>query len=171
MSAEIFALVTAFLRGFSTIPTRRGLQTSNARSSAIVYLLVNTTFLWVMTFILYPLDQITTRGLEYFVLAGIFAPGIARMFRDVSIKRLGVAMTSPIVATNTLFGYFCDPLSPRTCDPFPHLWCSPSCRRCERLVLSKRIKRVETKGSHLSTYGRSPVCCFNQYPESGFTNK
>jgi uncharacterized membrane protein len=103
VSAEIFALVTAFLRGFSTIPTRRGLQTSNARSSAIVYLLVNTTFLWVMTFILYPLDQITTRGLEYFVLAGIFAPGIARMFRDVSIKRLGVAITSPIVATNTLF--------------------------------------------------------------------
>jgi uncharacterized membrane protein len=56
-----------------------------------------------MTVILYPLDQITTQGIEYFVLAGIFAPGIARMFRDVSIKRLGVAMTSPIVATNTLF--------------------------------------------------------------------
>jgi uncharacterized membrane protein len=103
VSAEIFALATAFLRGFSTIPTRRGLQTSNAQSSAIVYLLVNTTFLWGMTFILYPLDQITMRGLEYFVLAGVFAPGIARTFRDMSIMRLGVAMTSPIVATNTLF--------------------------------------------------------------------
>ena len=68
-----------------------------------MYLLVNTTFLWVMTFVLYPLDQITTQGLEYFVLAGIFAPGIARTFRDVSIVRLGVVMTSPIVATNTLF--------------------------------------------------------------------
>ncbi|MCW3988371.1 MAG: DMT family transporter [Candidatus Bathyarchaeota archaeon] len=103
MYAEIFALVTAFLRGFSTIPTRRGLQKSNAQSSIIMYLLVNTTFLWVMTLILYPLDQITTQGLEYFVLAGIFAPGIARTFRDVSIVRLGVVMTSPIVATNTLF--------------------------------------------------------------------
>lgn len=103
MYAEIFALVTAFLRGFSTIPTRRGLQKSNAQSSIIMYLLVNTTFLWVMTFVLYPLDQITTQGLEYFVLAGIFAPGIARTFRDVSIVRLGVVMTSPIVATNTLF--------------------------------------------------------------------
>lgn len=103
MYAEIFALATAFLRGLSTIPTRRGLQKSNAQSSTIIYLLVNTTFLWVMTFILYPLDQITTQGLEYFVLAGIFAPGIARISRDVSIMRLGVALTSPIVATNTLF--------------------------------------------------------------------
>lgn len=56
-----------------------------------------------MTFILYPLDQITTRGLEYFVLAGIFAPGVARTFREVGMMRLGVAITSPIAATNTLF--------------------------------------------------------------------
>jgi uncharacterized membrane protein len=103
MSAEIFALATAFLRGFSTVPTRRGLQQSTARSSAIIYLLVNTTFLWSMTVILYPLDQLTTQGLEYFVLAGIFAPGIARTFRDMSILRIGVTLTSPIVATNTLF--------------------------------------------------------------------
>ncbi len=97
------ALATAFLRGFSTIPTRRGLQQSNARSSALIYLLVNTTLLWSLTVILYPLERLTTQGLEYFVLAGVFAPGVARTVRDVSIKRLGVAMTSPIVATNTLF--------------------------------------------------------------------
>ena len=103
MSAEVLALATAFLRGFSTIPTRRGLQQSNARSSALIYLLVNTALLWILTVTLYPLEYLTTQGLEYFVLAGIFAPGIARTVRDVSIMRLGVAMTSPIVATNTLF--------------------------------------------------------------------
>ena len=103
MSAELFALVTAFLRGFSTIPTRKGLQQGTAQSSALVYLLINTTFLWGLTLLFYPLDRLTTRGLEYFVLAGIFAPGIARMFRDMGIFRLGVAVTSPIVATNTLF--------------------------------------------------------------------
>jgi len=103
VSAEVLALATAFLRGFSTIPTRRGLQQSNARSSALIYLLVNTALLWILTVTLYPLEYLTTQGLEYFVLAGIFAPGIARTVRDVSIMRLGVAMTSPIVATNTLF--------------------------------------------------------------------
>jgi DME family drug/metabolite transporter len=103
MSAELFALITAFLRGFSTIPTRKGLQQSTPRSSALIYLLVNTALLWSMTVILYPLDQLTTRGVEYFILAGLFAPGIARVFRDMSILRLGVTLTSPIVATNTLF--------------------------------------------------------------------
>lgn len=103
MSAELFALATALLRGFSTVPTRKGLQHSTAQSSALVYLVINTTFLWGLTFLLYPLDQLTLQGFEYFVLAGIFAPGIARTFRDVGIFRLGVAVTSPVVATNTLF--------------------------------------------------------------------
>ena len=103
MSAELFALATAFLRGFSTIPTRKGLQQGTAQSSALVYLLINTMLLWGLTLLLYPLDHLTTQGLEYFVFAGIFAPGIARRFRDMGIFRLGVAVTSPIVATNTLF--------------------------------------------------------------------
>lgn len=103
MSAELFALATALLRGFSTVPTRKGLQHGTAQSSAFVYLLINTTFLWGMTFLLYPLDHLTTRGLEYFILAGIFAPGIARIFRDMGIFRLGVTVTSPVVAINTLF--------------------------------------------------------------------
>ena len=103
MSAELFALATAFLRGFSTIPTRKGLQQGTAQSSALVYLLINTMRLWGLTLLLYPLDHLTTQGLEYFVFAGIFAPGIARRFRDMEIFRLGVAVTSPIVATTTLF--------------------------------------------------------------------
>jgi DME family drug/metabolite transporter len=103
MSAELLALTPAVLRGFSTVPTRRGLQQSTPRSSAFIYLLVNTAILWGMTAILYPLDRLSTLGLEYFVLAGLFAPGIARTFRDTSLLRLGVTLTSPIVATNTLF--------------------------------------------------------------------
>jgi uncharacterized membrane protein len=103
MIAELLALATAFLRGMSTIPTRRGLQESTAQSSAIIYLLVNTLVLWSLALLLYPLDVLTTQGLEYFVLAGIFAPGVARTIRDLSLLRLGVTVTSPIVATNTLF--------------------------------------------------------------------
>jgi hypothetical protein len=40
MSAELFASITAFLRGFSTVPTRRGLQQSMPRivlGSALIF--------------------------------------------------------------------------------------------------------------------------------------
>ena len=103
MYAEIYVLLTAMLRGLSTIPTRKGLEHSNPNTSAFTYLAVNTVFLWAMTAAIYPLDQIRVDGLEFFVLAGICAPGLARIFRDTGIKRLGVTVSSPIVSVNTLF--------------------------------------------------------------------
>lgn len=103
MYAEIYVLITAMLRGLSTIPTRKGLKYSNPNTSAFTYLVFNTVLLWGMTFVLYPIDQLTLAGLEYFIMAGICAPGLARIFRDTGIERLGVIVSSPIVSTNTLF--------------------------------------------------------------------
>jgi len=103
MSAELFAIMTALLRGFAAIPTKIGLRNSNPETSTLIYLTLNTVLLWSMTFLLYSVEQISINGLEYFALAGIFAPGIARLFRDVGIEKLGVTISSPIVGTNTLF--------------------------------------------------------------------
>lgn len=103
MYAEVYALITAVLRGLSTIPTRKGLQHSNANTSAFTYLAFNTVMLWGMTLVLYPVDELSLAGLGYFVLAGICAPGLARTFMDTGIERLGVTMASPIVSTTTLF--------------------------------------------------------------------
>jgi uncharacterized membrane protein len=103
MYAEIYILITAMLRGLSAIPTRKGLKHSNPNTSALTYLVFNTVLLWAMTFCLYPIDQLRFAGLEYFVMSGLCAPGLARIFRDTGIERLGVTVSSPIVSTNTLF--------------------------------------------------------------------
>lgn len=103
MYPEAYVLITAILRGLSTIPTRKGLQNSNPNTSALTYLAFNTVMLWGMTLLLYPVDQLSLAGLWYFVLAGICAPGLARTFRDTGIDRLGVTVATPIVSTNTLF--------------------------------------------------------------------
>ena len=103
MYPEIYVLITAMLRGLSTIPTRKGLKYSNPNTSALTYLVFNTVMLWGMTLVLYPIDQLNLAGLKYFALAGICAPGLARIFRDTGIDRLGVTVSSPIVSTNTMF--------------------------------------------------------------------
>ena len=103
MYGELYAVATALLRGFSAIPTKKGLRYSNPSTSALFSLIINTALQWSIAFTLYPVGQFFTRGVGYFVLAGIFAPGIARVFRDTGFKRLGVTITYPIVSTNTFF--------------------------------------------------------------------
>lgn len=103
MYGELYVLITAFLRGFSNIPTKKGLQTSNPNTSAFIYLIINTVLLWYMVFVLYPGEQLNTNGLVYFVAAGICAPAVARLFKDTGLKRLGVALSTPVISTNSLF--------------------------------------------------------------------
>ena len=103
MYAELYAIVTALLRGLSAIPTRKGLQHGTPDFSVLIYLVVNSTLLWGVTFFLYPISVLTASGVEYFVFAGILAPGVGRLFRDRSFSRLGVAVSSPIVGTYLLF--------------------------------------------------------------------
>lgn len=103
MLGEIYALATALIRGFSAIPTKKGLNHSNPNTSVLISLIVNVISLWCISFLLYPLDQLVKKGLEYFIIAGVFAPGVARIFRDTGFQRLGVAITYPIISSNTFF--------------------------------------------------------------------
>jgi uncharacterized membrane protein len=100
---EIYALITAILRGYSAIPIKKGLKHSNPGTSSFVYLVVNTAILWTITLLFYPWDQIFSSGFEFFVLAGILAPGIGSNLKDMGISRLGVSISTPIVSSNTLF--------------------------------------------------------------------
>jgi len=99
---EIYAILTALLRGYAVVPVRKGLKYSTPSTSAIIYLLINTTILWAITLYNNSFKLPLADGFIYFVLAGITAPGIATRFRDISITRIGIILTTPIVSTNTL---------------------------------------------------------------------
>lgn len=103
MYAEICAVATAFLRGFSAIPIKKGLKNSNPITNVFIYLTINIFLLWSITLAYYSQKQLFLNGFEYFVLAGFFAPGISQIFRDTGFKKLGVAITYPIASINTLF--------------------------------------------------------------------
>lgn len=103
MYGELYAIITAVLRGFAVIPTKKGLRHSNPSTSAFVYLVVNTAILWMITLLFYPWDQMFVSGFEFFVLAGILAPGIGANLKDIGISRLGVSISTPIVGSTTFF--------------------------------------------------------------------
>jgi transporter family protein len=99
---EIYAILTAVLRGYSVIPVRKGLKHSTPSTSSIMYLLINTIILWAITLYNHSLELLLADGFIYFILAGIVAPGFATRFRDIGITRIGVILSTPIVGTNTL---------------------------------------------------------------------
>jgi transporter family protein len=99
----LYAVSTAILRGFSAIPTRKGLEKSNANTSVVISLLVTVILQWAIVFLIYPPEKIFAPGLGFFIVSGFFAPGTARIFRDMGFKKLGVSITYPIVSTSTFF--------------------------------------------------------------------
>ena len=103
MMGEIFAILTALLRGYSVIPVKKGLRYSTPNTSALMYLLINTGMLWILTLYNHPIKLLHADGFIYFVLAGIIAPGVAVRFKDIGISRLGVAIASPLLGINILF--------------------------------------------------------------------
>lgn len=100
---EIYAILTALLRGYSVIPVKKGLKYSTPNTSALLYLLINTCMLWILTLYKNPINLLHADGFVYFMLAGIIAPGVAVRFKDIGISRLGAAVSSPVLGVNILF--------------------------------------------------------------------
>ena len=103
MMGEIYAILTALLRGYSVIPVKKGLKYSTPNTSALLYLLINTCMLWILTLSNNPTNLLHAEGFVYFMLAGIIAPGVAVRFKDIRISRLGVSIASPVLGVNILF--------------------------------------------------------------------
>ena len=103
MMGEVYAILTALLRGYSVIPVKKGLQYSTPSTSAMVYVLINTAMLWSITLYNHNLEFLLADGFIYFVFAGIIAPGVAVRFKDMGISRLGVTISSPVLGINTFF--------------------------------------------------------------------
>ena len=69
MYGELYAIATAILRGFSVVPIRKGLQHSTPTTSALAYLVINTSILWAIVILQHPLESIISEWTIYFVLA------------------------------------------------------------------------------------------------------
>jgi DME family drug/metabolite transporter len=58
---------------------------------------------WTLALLRVPLENFWTQTIWYFVLAGIFAPGLGRTLTYVGIERVGVARSVPVVNSSPLF--------------------------------------------------------------------
>ncbi|HWP58895.1 MAG TPA: DMT family transporter [Candidatus Acidoferrales bacterium] len=98
-----FALQAGFFFACSHVLIRRGLVGSNALTGSLISLTSTALISGALALALVPRETFLTSAVWYFVLAGIFAPGLGRTLTYVGIERVGVARSVPIVNSSPMF--------------------------------------------------------------------
>lgn len=94
------ALGTAIAFAVSTLLVRQGVERSDPMAALLVTLSVNVVLLWTVSA---SQEVVVDLGAwKYFVVAGLFAPGLGRLCNYTGIRRLGVTISYPISNTNPM---------------------------------------------------------------------
>jgi len=95
------ALAASVFYATSNILVRAGVGKSSPTVALFVSLSVNVVVLWAISLAVYDVS-FDLWPWRYFVLAGVFAPVLGRLFNYRGIDKLGVNLSIPIVYTNPI---------------------------------------------------------------------
>jgi len=98
----LLALSAAFGFGVAGIFLKRALQYVDPLPAAVLSVTFTTAVVWTVTLSTTSLDGLLTPRILPFVVAGVIAPGLARLALFTGIDRVGVARTYAIGATAPL---------------------------------------------------------------------
>lgn len=101
--APLLSLGSAIGFGVAGVLLRRGLQHAPPLAAAVVSITVTTAFVWCVTLVSGSVDRLFTWKIWPFLLAGLVAPGLARLMFFVGIDRIGVARAFSLMAAAPLF--------------------------------------------------------------------
>lgn len=103
MIGIILSLLTAFTYSLSIILIRERIDESNYLSIATALSLIGNIILWPLIPAFTNLRSINIQSIPFFIMAGIFAPGISRIFYYKGMELLGASINASIFATYPLF--------------------------------------------------------------------
>ncbi len=101
--APLLALLAALGFGTASVLLKRGLQHATPLTAALVSVVVTAGFIWFIAAATAPLASLLTPQILPFLVAGLIAPGLARLVMFVGIHRIGVGRAAPLVGTAPVF--------------------------------------------------------------------
>jgi uncharacterized membrane protein len=102
--AIVFALVSCIGYGFDAYFIRKGtIETPYSFIPAFITLTINFSFFLILSFIYVPISLLKLNLVYPFIIAGILAPGCARLLSYKGIRTLGVSVATPIVSAESTF--------------------------------------------------------------------
>ena len=102
-SPAVLALLAAAGFGCSGVLLRRGLSHATPFTAALVSVLFTTLFVCLLAIATAPLASLFTWSILPFAIAGIVAPGLARLAYFIGIHRIGVGRAVPMASTAPAF--------------------------------------------------------------------
>ena len=102
-SPPLLALFAAFGFGLAGILLRRALRWVTPLAAAMVSVGFTTVFVCVLALATAPVERLFTWKIGPFVLAGLLAPGLARLAFFIGVDRVGIARAMPLVSTAPVF--------------------------------------------------------------------
>jgi uncharacterized membrane protein len=101
--APLLALLAALGFGTASVLLKRGLQYATPLSAALISVMVTAAFIWLIAAATAPLTALLDPRILPFLVAGLIAPGLARLVLFVGIHRIGVGRAAPLVGTAPFF--------------------------------------------------------------------
>jgi len=103
MLGVALALLSAMSFGLSQIMVRKNLDKSNYVYISLTITIMGNIVLWPIALYFTNLSTINLEGLLLFVVAGLLAPGIARLFYFKGMETAGISANASIFATYPLY--------------------------------------------------------------------
>lgn len=103
IGAPLLALAAALGFGTASVILKRGLQHTTPVTAALVSVSVTTAFIWLAALTTVPVVTLWTPRIVPFLVAGLLAPGLARLVMFVGFDRMGVGRAAPLIGTAPLF--------------------------------------------------------------------
>ena len=103
MFGIVLALLSALTFGLSQILVRKNLEQSNFVYISLTVTLIGNIILWPIALAFTDLNAINPEGLLLFVIAGLLAPAIARLFYFKGMETAGISTNASIFATYPLY--------------------------------------------------------------------
>ena len=103
MFGILLALLSAMAFGSSQILVRKNLDKSNFVYISLTVTIMGNIILWPLTLMFTDLNTLNPEGLLLFIVAGLLAPGIARLFYFKGMQTAGISANASIFATYPIF--------------------------------------------------------------------
>ena len=101
MSAELFAIISAFFLASSGVAARIALIKKGSPFTAFLTFASGTVLVWVLVLILG--SELPNRtGALFFILRGIIDPGIVAFIIYIALRKIGIVFVTPIIAAYPL---------------------------------------------------------------------
>lgn len=103
MLGALSSLFASLFFAISVIQIRKCLKMMHWFSAILTVTIIQNIVFWPLTLLFVPLDSLNPLGILFFMLAGVFHPGISRLAYYKGIETLGAPLNTSLIAIYPLF--------------------------------------------------------------------